>query len=209
MIVAYSNNMPINRILDLSGTADRRWGEQHNISRKEAYAKGINHISDALKWCKEEDVRMLSMWGFSTDNFNRDRNEIDGLFELFKTNLRKVIEDANREKNEHKDEVRVRFIGRTSLFPKEFQELIRIAEEQTKGGTKYQLNLLLAYGGHEEIIDAVNSLLKEAANGGKKEITSEDFANHLYTKGVPNPDLVIRTSGEQRTSGLLPWQSAY
>ena len=180
---------------------NRRFGKKKGISTQEAYATGIRHIGDLLKWCKEADVHMLTMWGFSTDNFKRDQHEIQGLFELFKDNLKKALESD--EKNKY--EVRVRFFGRIHLFPKEIQQMIKKAEEISAKNKAYQLNLLLSYGGREEIVDAVNAILKE----GVKEVDEESFSNHLYTAGVPDPDLIIRTSGEERLSGLLPWQSAY
>jgi|WetSurMetagenome_2_1015567.scaffolds.fasta_scaffold124351_2 undecaprenyl diphosphate synthase len=181
---------------------NRRWSVQNGISRQEGYAIGIRKIGDVLKWCKARDVRMLTMWGFSTDNFKRDRDEVGGLFELFKENLKKAIDSDDR----NKDELRVRFFGRVSLFPKEIQEMIKKAEELTSSGErKYQLNLLLSYGGREEIVDAVNSIIGE----GLKEVDEDAISAHLYTKGLPDPDLIIRTSGEQRLSGLMPWQSCY
>lgn len=182
---------------------NRRWGELHGMGKQDAYAKGIDHIGEVLKWCKDEQIPMLTMWGFSTDNFSRDKSEIGGLFELFKSNLRKVIEE--NQGHEQKDEVRVRFLGRTHLFPREFQDMMHYAEEQTKNGKKYQLNLLLAYGGREEMVDAINALLSE----GVKKVDEQAISDHLYTKGIPDPDLIIRTSGEKRLSGLLPWQSTY
>lgn len=181
---------------------NRRWAEKKGISKQEGYAIGIRKIGDVLKWCKAADVRMLTMWGFSTDNFRRDQDEIKGLFELFKENLKKAIDSDDK----NKDELRVRFFGRINLFPKEIQGMIRKAEEMTsRGERKYQLNLLLSYGGREEIVDAVNSIIKE----GMKEVDEDAISEHLYTKGVPDPDLIIRTSGEQRLSGLMPWQSCY
>jgi len=181
---------------------NRRWAEKKGISRQEGYAIGIRKIGDVLKWCKAREVNMLTMWGFSTDNFRRDRDEIKGLFELFKENLKKAIDSDDK----NKDELRVRFFGRLDLFPREMHEMIRKAEEMTsRGERKYQLNLLLSYGGREEIVDAVNSLIRE----GVKEVDEKAISEHLYTKGVPDPDLVIRTSGEQRLSGLMPWQSCY
>ena len=131
---------------------NRRWGEEHGVSRKEAYATGIKHIGDVLKWFKEEDIRMLTMWGFSLENFQRDEKEIGQLFELFKKNLRKGIESD--EKNKY--DLRIRFFGRINLFPKEIQRMIKKAEELSSKNKKYQLNLLLSYGGRAEIVDAVN-----------------------------------------------------
>ncbi len=145
---------------------------------------------------------MLSMWGFSTDNIKRDKAEVGGLFELFKKNLQDVINSDDSNKNN----LRVRFLGRFDIFPKEIQEMIRKVEELTNSAKrKYQLNLLLGYGGREEIVDAVNRLLRS----GVKEIDEGKLSESLYTKDMPDPDLIIRTSGEQRLSGLFPWQSCY
>jgi undecaprenyl diphosphate synthase len=182
---------------------NRRFAAKKGISRQEGYAIGIRKIGDVLKWCKESDVRMLTMWGFSTDNFKRDPAEIKGLFELFKQNLKKGIDDANAGAKE-KDEVRVRFFGRIHLLPREIQEMIKQAERASKG-ERYQLNLLLSYGGREEIVDAVNGIIAS----GKKEVDEDTISRHLYTHDLPDPDLMIRTSGEQRLSGLMPWQCCY
>jgi undecaprenyl diphosphate synthase len=181
---------------------NRRWAQKKGIGRQEGYAIGIRKIGDVLKWCKARDVHMLTMWGFSTDNFKRDENEVKGLFELFKENLKKAIDSDDRNKKE----LRVRFFGRIHLFPKEIQDMIRQAEKMTSGGErKYQLNLLLSYGGREELVDAVNEMLSEGLRRADEKAISE----HLYTRGLPDPDLIIRTSGEQRLSGLMPWQSCY
>ncbi|MDO8554437.1 MAG: polyprenyl diphosphate synthase [Candidatus Micrarchaeota archaeon] len=180
---------------------NRRWSKKHKKTTQEGYAAGIQHIGDVLKWCRELDIHMLSMWGFSTDNFKRDENEIGPLFELFKSNLKKAFDSD--EKNKY--EVKVRFFGRTNLFPREIQEMIKKAEEISSKNNKYQLNLLLAYGGREEIVDAVNAIIKE----GVQQVDENAISNHLYSKGLPDPDLIIRTSGEQRLSGLMPWQSSY
>lgn len=180
---------------------NRRWAKKQGVDVREGYAKGIAHIGDVLKWCKEADVRMLTMWGFSTDNFKRDKSEIDNLFGLFKDNLRKALESD--EKNKH--EVRVRFLGRISLFPKEIQDMIKKAQEMSSRNSAYSLNLLLSYGGREEIIDAVNSIISK----GIQKVDEQVISDNLYTAGLPDPDLIIRTSGEQRLSGLMPWQSTY
>ena len=179
---------------------NRRWAEKKGISKQEGYAIGIRKIGDVLKWCKEHQIHMLTMWGFSTDNFKRNQQEVKGLFELFKENLKNAIESDDKNKSE----LKVRFFGRLQLFPREIQYMIRKAEEVSGKNTKYQLNLLLSYGGREEIVDAVNQLITEG-----KEVDEQTISNHLYTKGLPDPDLVIRTSGEQRLSGLMPWQTCY
>lgn len=145
------------------------------------------------------------MWGFSIDNFKRDENEVAGLFELFTENLKKALEKANEKGEKDKYNVRIRFFGRIHLFPKEIQHMIKKAEEITAKNTEYHLNLLLAYGGREEIVDAVNEIIA----CGIKHVDEKVISEHLYSKEVPDPDLIIRTSGEKRLSGLMPWQSCY
>lgn len=180
---------------------NRRWSIENGISRTEGYAIGIRKIGDVLKWCKDFDIKMLTMWGFSTDNFKRDNEEISGLFELFKENLKKAIESDDN----NKQKLKVRFFGRLHQFPYEIQEMIKKAEQTSSNNNDYQLNLLLSYGGREEIVDAVNEIIKKKIPFVDEKIIEEN----LYTKGLPNPDLVIRTSGEQRLSGLMPWQTCY
>ena len=181
---------------------NRRWGELNGVSRQEAYETGIRKISDVLTWCMEEEVPMITMWGFSTENFQRDSDEITNLFGLFEKDLFTAI---TRKDDLIRKDVRVRFLGRTDLFPEKISQLFNKVEEMTKGSTKYSLNLLLAYGGRTEIVDAVNSALKEGAT----EVNEEILSSHMYTAGLPDPDLIIRTSGAKRLSGLLPWQTVY
>lgn len=181
---------------------NRRWSELHGISREEAYRIGIEKIVDVAKWCRDEDIHMLTMWGFSMENFQRGHEEVGRLFGLFQENLREAL---SRKEEGAKYDVRVRFLGRTHLFPQHIQKMFREVERLTEKKKGYQLNLLLAYGGRAEIVDAVNAIIKK----GIKEVDEGTIASHLYTAGIPDPDLVIRTSGEQRLSGLLPWQTAY
>ena len=180
---------------------NRRWGELHKISREEAYAIGIDKIQDVLTWCREFDIKMISFWGFSMDNFKRDSSEVGKLFELFKRNLKRVLDSEQRKKYD----VRVKFFGRLHLFPREIQEMMKKGEEISAKNKSYQLNLFLGYGGREEVVDAINGVIKE----GIKEVNEKIISEHLYTKEIPDPDLVIRTSGEQRLSGLMPWQTCY
>lgn len=173
----------------------------------EGYDKGIRKIGDVLKWCKKYDVRTLSMWGFSTDNARRNPEEIRKLFELFKKYLAEIMAEGRKKSEEEKRkyDVRVRFLGKRSLFPKEIQDAMNRIEEMTRNNRTYRLNLLLGYGGREEIVDAVNAIIRE----GVREVDEKMISRHLYTVGMDDPDLIIRTSGEQRLSGLMPWQSAY
>lgn len=145
---------------------------------------------------------MITMWGFSTENFQRDSDEITSLFGLFEKDLFAAI---TRKNDLIRKDVRVRFLGRTNTFPEKISQLFNKVEEMTKGSTKYSLNLLLAYGGRTEIVDAVNSAIKE----GITEVDEKILSDHMYTAGLPDPELVIRTSGARRLSGLLPWQTVY
>lgn len=180
---------------------NRRWSKKHGKTKEEGYEIGIRHIGDVLKWCKEYDIKILTMWGFSIENFNRDQKEVGTLFNLFKKNLQKALESD--EKNKY--DLKIRFLGRLHLLPKEIQQMMKKAEEITAKNTKYQLNLLISYGGRAEIVDAINAIIKK----GYREVNEEIVSQHMYTAGIPDPDLIIRTSGEQRLSGLLPWQSVY
>lgn len=180
---------------------NRRWATIKGISKEEAYATGIRKIGEVLKWCKELDIQILTMWGFSLENFKREEEEIIKLFGLFKKNLMKGISSEEKEKFD----VNVRFLGRINLFPKEIQEMMKKAEEINSNKKKHHLNLLMSYGGRAEIVDAVNEIIKK----GEQEVNEEKFSKYLYTSGIPDPELIIRTSGEKRLSGLLPWQSVY
>lgn len=177
------------------------------MSIVEGYDKGIRKIGDVLKWCKEHDVRTLSMWGFSTDNARRNPEEIEKLFGLFKKYLNEIMEEDRKKsgKERGKYDVKVRFLGRRALFPREIQEAMGKIEHLTRNNKTYELNLLLGYGGREEIVDAVNEIIKK----GVKQANEQTIDENLYTAGIRDPDLIIRTSGEQRLSGLMPWQSVY
>jgi len=179
---------------------NRRWAKKHRISIPAAYERGIGNIANVLKWCRKNRIRTLTMWGFSTENFRRDRHEVEGLFRLFDKKLSEGL-----KKDYKKYGVRVRFLGRISSLPAEVQKKMRKAEEETAANKKYSLNLLLAYGGRNEILDAVNLALSKRL----RRVDEASFSSLLYTAGIPDPDLIIRTSGEMRLSGFLPWQSAY
>lgn len=177
---------------------NRRWARKMGLSPVQGHDRGIDNIQNVLKWCRKYGVRELTMWGFSTENFLRDRSEVSGLISLFKKKLSEGLQEDYK-----KYKVRVRFLGRIQSFPRDVQKKMKQVEQETAKFGKYSLNLMLAYGGRQEILDAVNRALAE----GKRKLDEKSFASLLY---LPDPpDLVIRTSGEVRTSGFLPWQSAY
>jgi undecaprenyl diphosphate synthase len=179
---------------------NRRWARRNGKSIPYAYNAGIEHIADVLKWCRKSRIKKLTMWGFSTENFMRDSKEVKNLFGLFSKKLSEGLKEDYRKYG-----VRVHFLGRLSSLPKDIVEKMRKVERETSKNGKYELNLLLAYGGRQELLDAVNTAL--ARRLGK--VDEKSFSRLLYTGDWEDPDLVIRTSGEARTSGFLPWQTAY
>jgi undecaprenyl diphosphate synthase len=180
---------------------NRRWGELNGVEKNEAYRTGIRKIRKAMGWCREEGIRNLTMWGFSTENFSRDSGEISTLFRLFETELLDLLSGNELTSND----VSVRFFGKIRRLPEGVCKMLRKVEEVSSGGKEYSLNILLGYGGRAEITDAVNSIISE----GISKVDEETLSSHMYMKGVPDPDLIIRTSGEKRLSGFLPWQSVY
>jgi undecaprenyl diphosphate synthase len=153
-----------------------------------------------IKWAKEFGVRELTLWGFSTENFNRPKEEVNHLFLLFE----KYLKDEKFIEKIVKENVRVRFFGELKRFPKTIIEGIKRVEERTKDLSGLTVNILLGYGGQSEIAFAIEKASKE-----RKKIRKEEARNYLLTSEIGDLDLVIRTSGEQRLSGFLPWQSAY
>ena len=183
---------------------NRRWAKKRGLTPIEGHRKGINLMGDVLKWARSHKIRMVSFWAFSTENFKRDREEVQGLFEAFETNLKKVLDEADFEKYD----VRVRFIGDISRFPHRIQEGVRQVEKKTAHHKKYFVNLFIGYGGRQELVAMAQKIAKDFAFRSGK-IDEQAISERLWTSGMPEPDLIIRTSGEHRISGFMPFQSAY
>ncbi len=172
---------------------------------------GADKLREMLDWCFAHNIPVVTVWGFSLDNFNRDSDEVRGLLELFEVKTREMVTSPDL----HDNHVRVRFIGRRDLLPLSLQEAIGQVERATGAYDRFILNIALAYGGREEISDAFRDYLgHQLATGKDLAGALEGFNPHaieryLYTSGLPEPDLIIRTSGEVRMSGFLMWQSAY
>ncbi len=176
----------------------------------EIYAIGADKLDDILAWCVDLAIPAVSLWVLSTANLARKPDEVSGIFAAIE---RKLLELA-KSPQIHRQRVRVRAIGRLELLPAATLAAIRTAEAATKGYEGLQLTIAAAYGGHQEITDAVQSLLREQLNQGKALaevidlVTPEAVQRHIYSPDLPDPDLIIRTSGEIRLSGFLLWQSA-
>ena len=188
---------------------NRRWASDKSLIPWFGHRHGANKIDELMDWCIELDVKSITLYAFSTENFQRPPQEIEEIMKLIEENLRLIPKDDKI----HEHKIRVKAIGRTDLLPQSIQEVIHFAEESTKSYPDRFLNIALAYGGRAEIVDATKKIAEEVKNGELKteDINENIFENYLYTAHMPkqDADLIIRTSGEERLSGFLSWQSAY
>ena len=189
---------------------NRRWARDaghHDVSY--GYRVGAAKIAEMLRWCQEAGIEMATVYLLSTENLQREREELSSLIEIITDVVEEICAPANRWS--------VRTVGDLELLGEEPARRLRDAVQSTESaaGTGFHVNVAVGYGGRQEIVDAVRGLLgKEIADGATGEqlieaVTAEAISENLYTSGQPDPDLVIRTSGEQRLSGFLLWQSAY
>ncbi|MFH1774790.1 MAG: polyprenyl diphosphate synthase [Methanobacteriota archaeon] len=186
---------------------NRRMAERLGLKPWQGHRMGAEKIETVLDWCLDLDIKTVTAYAFSTENFRRPEEEVEKLFDLFEEYFNKV---AANEKI-HRYKARVRAIGKTENFPERVKKAIKNAEEATKDYNNFHLNLAVAYGGRQEILDAVKKIANDVREG-KLDINAVDettISKNLYTNGLPDPDLIIRTSGEERISGFLLWQSAY
>ena len=203
---------PVPRHVGIILDGNRRYAiERGFVDPLEAYALGARKLDDVLLWCGELSIPAVSLWVFSTENFRRDASEVSG---ILKTVEAKLVQLA-RHPRTHRLGVRVRAVGKLDLLPDSVVAAIREAEDATAANRGTVLTIAVAYGGRQEIIDAMQAMLREKAKQGEdletiiEGISEETLAQYLYTPDLPDPDLIIRTSGEVRLSGFLLWQSAY
>ncbi len=196
-----TNNFPHHIAIIPDG--NRRWAKQHNLPNLEGHRRGANKATELARKIRAMGISTLTFWAFSTENWSRSEEEITYLVKLGMGFFDQLAKDAM------KDEVRVVHLGRSDRLPKELMDKIAAIEEKTKHFTKFFLNIALDYGGRDEILRAVKKIT--AAGKNLKDLTEESFLQYLDTKDEPYPlpDIVIRTSGEQRTSGFMLWQAAY
>jgi len=170
---------------------------------------GAKKIDDVLQWCADLNIKIVTIWVFSTENIQRGKEEVDALLEVIKDKIEELAKSPVIKKNGF----RVKALGRIDMLPEELKTVIKNVEESTQTHTNHVLNIAIGYGGREEIVEAVKKAVKEKKVSTIDElansITSDDITSNLYTNGIPDPDLIIRTSGEIRLSGFLLWQSAY
>lgn len=188
---------------------NRRWALDRSLNPWIGHHYGATKTEELLKWCLRLGVRSVTLYAFSTENFKRSTEEVEELMGIFEEKLKEVLEDEDI----HEHKVRVKAIGRLNLLPKRLQAMINQVERDTRDYDEHFLNMALAYGGRAEIIDAAKEIARNVKGGTMKpeDIDEDIFEKFLYTSHMPkqDPDLIIRTSGEERLSGFLLYQSAY
>ncbi|MDQ3345129.1 MAG: polyprenyl diphosphate synthase [Chloroflexota bacterium] len=180
---------------------NRRWARERGLPVLAGHIQGIEAIRPILRRARDRGVETLSVYTFSTENWNRPDDEVAGLFGLIDGAVRQYTDELITEG------VRVQIIGRLHEAPSDVQRSIRSAEERTARGTRMELNICFNYSGRAEIVDAARAML--AAHVDPHDLDETHFAQHLYTSGQADVDLMIRTGGDQRTSNFLLWQAAY
>ncbi|MBR6722169.1 di-trans,poly-cis-decaprenylcistransferase [bacterium] len=180
---------------------NRRWAKERNLPSMVGHKKGVEALKNTLRACDDFGVKYLTVYAFSTENWNRKQDEVDYLMELVAVTLTNELAEMHREG------VQIRFIGDLTRFSDKLQKILANAVETTKNNTGVVLQIALNYGARDELTNAVKKIV---ALGVKAEdVTPEVISKHLYTADVPDPDILIRTGGEQRISNYLLWQIAY
>ncbi len=198
---------PKPRHIGLILDGNRRFAEINGLKAYLGHEKGADNLENVLKWCWDAGIEIATIFAFSTENFQRSPAEVQEIMRIIFESFEELLEDARV----HKNKVKVRAIGRLNLLPDYVQKAIKRAEEGTKDYNDFVLNVAIGYGGRTEILDAFRAITSKIQEGtlSPADITERIIEDHLYTAGLPDPDLIIRTSGEERLSGFLLWQSAY
>ena len=198
-----SSGIPVHVAIIMDGNG--RWAQSRGLSRAAGHAEGSEAVKRTVKASKQLGIRYLTLYGFSLENWKRPAKEIADLMGLLRLYLRKEIAELDREG------VRIRFIGDRTLLEPDIVSLIEMSEQKTRGNTQLDLIVALSYGSRQEITTAARQLALDAAGGEiDPDTIDEDTLNaRLFTRDIPDPDLIVRTSGEQRLSNFLLWQAAY
>ena len=197
--------MKIPRHLAIILDGNGRWAKSRGMPRNYGHMKGCANLESVCDDVKDLGIQYLTVYAFSTENWKRSRDEVDGLMKLFRSYLKRCLKISDR------NQMRVKVIGDVSAFDKDIQESIRVLEEHSAKYTDFYFQIALNYGSRDEITRAVRALSSEVKEGrlAPEDISEETIEGFLDTAGVPDPDLLIRTSGELRLSNFLMWQLAY
>ena len=180
---------------------NRRWAKKHLLPSMMGHKKGVDALKKVTRACDDFGIKYLTLYAFSTENWNRKKEEVDFLMDLLATTLKSELDELNQ------NNVKMNFIGNLEELNENLQDILKFSKEKTKNNTGVVLTVAINYGARDEIINAVKKIIKD--NKKEEDITPELISNYLYTKDIPDPDLLIRTSGEKRISNYLLWQVAY
>jgi len=196
-------NLPQHIAIIMDGNG--RWARERGLPRNRGHREGVNSVREITRECAKLGIRQLTLYAFSVENWKRPKNEVDFLMRM----LRRFLIAERKEIMENN--IRLTAIGRIHELPKEVQKELRKTREMSKNNKGMTLCLALNYGGRSEIADAVAKIAKDASDGALKpgDVNEDLISNYLYTAGMPDPDLLIRTSGEMRVSNFLLWQISY
>jgi tritrans,polycis-undecaprenyl-diphosphate synthase [geranylgeranyl-diphosphate specific] len=188
---------------------NRRWASEQELNPWLGHKRGAETVEKLLDWCQKLNVKFVTLYTFSTENFRRSPEEIEEIMRIAAEKFRKLLTDERI----HRNKVHVKVIGRVNLLPESLQQLIADVEKATEHYDNQFLNFAFAYGGRAEIVDAAKVIAEKVRDGELKieDVDETTFEKYLYTAHMPKqePDLIVRTSGEERLSGFLLWQSAY
>lgn len=198
-----TNKIPAHIAIIMDGNG--RWAKERNLPRTMGHRAGMDTIRKIVKESSKLGIRYLTLYAFSTENWKRPQDEVSALMKLVVEYIAKEIDEL------HKNEVVFNVIGDTTKLPEPCQKSIESAKEKTKNNKGLTLNIALNYGGRDEIVSGIKKIAKEIKDGSiyVDDINEAVISNHLYTKGMPDPDIIIRPSGELRISNFLLWQGAY
>ena len=180
---------------------NRRWAKERNLPSAAGHKKGVDALRNVVRACDDIGIKYLTVYAFSTENWNRKKEEVDFLMDLVAVTLKNDLDEM------HEEGVKITFIGDASKLSKKLQEVTKDAENKTKNNKGVNLQIALNYGSRDEIVNAVKQIIGSGINSDK--ITQEVISKYLYTAGMPDPDILIRTGGEKRLSNYLLWQIAY
>ncbi len=206
-LLAEVKQLPIPKHVAVIMDGNRRYAREMGMMVQEGHLEGKDKLEQVLDWCLLLDIRVLTVYAFSTENMNRNREEVASLMDMFEENFRKVGDDERV----HKHGIRIRAIGQIETLPRKVRDAIEYAEQKTKDYKNYTYNIAVAYGGRQELVSAIKKIAGSVRNGDTRleDIDENLVSKYLYTDGLPDPDLVLRTSGEERISNFLLWQAAY
>lgn len=199
--------MPKHIAIILDG--NRRWAKRNLIMKIDGHFRGADAVEKLLDWCEELNIKIITLYVLSAENLNRKDDELDYLYELINERLHKLYNDPRI----HKNRMKVKAIGSIELLPDFLREILNKLEDTTKSYDDHYLNIAIAYGGQNELVDAIKKIGSRIKDGSLdvNQIDKEVIESSLYTSHLPqsSPDMILRTSGEKRLSGFLLWQSAY